>query len=192
MRDCEWVSGCAVFAAGLLADEMPEEIEQAFADSSVSLFPTSADELDSACSCPDWENPCKHIAAVYYLLGEEFDRDPFLLFTLRGLPREELLTRLHAVAAAAETAAPGRTLPPEPLASDPAAFWSGVPASNLPPGDAHPSAVAAPLLRRLGDFPFWRGAESLLVALTPTYMEAAQRGVELALRCTAQENGEKE
>jgi uncharacterized Zn finger protein len=86
----------AVFAARLLADEMPEEIEQVFVGSSTTLFPTSADELDSACSCPDWENPCKHIAAVYYLLAEAFDADPFLIFVWRGRTKEELLTGLRA------------------------------------------------------------------------------------------------
>ncbi len=90
------MASSAVFAARLLADEMPEEIEEAFADSSVSLFQTSADELDSACSCPDWENPCKHIAAVYYLLAEAFDGDPFLIFAWRGRTQEELLTGLRA------------------------------------------------------------------------------------------------
>ena len=43
-------------------------------------FPRKLGDLKTDCSCPDWSNPCKHIAAVYYLLGEEFDRDPFLLF----------------------------------------------------------------------------------------------------------------
>lgn len=90
------MASSAVFAARLLADEMPEEIEEAFADSSVSLFPTSADELDSACSCPDWENPCKHIAAVYYLLAESFDADPFLIFAWRGRTKEDLLGSLRA------------------------------------------------------------------------------------------------
>ena len=90
------MASSAVFAASLLADEMPEEIEEALADSSVSLFPTSADELDSACSCPDWENPCKHIAAVYYLLAESFDADPFLIFAWRGRTKEDLLTGLRA------------------------------------------------------------------------------------------------
>jgi uncharacterized Zn finger protein len=90
------MAASAVFAARLLADEMPEEIEEAFADSSVSLFPSSADELDSACSCPDWENPCKHIAAVYYLLAEAFDADPFLIFAWRGLMKEDLLNGLRA------------------------------------------------------------------------------------------------
>jgi uncharacterized Zn finger protein len=90
------MASSAVFAARLLADEMPEEIEEAFADSSVSLFPTSADELDSACSCPDSENPCKHIAAVYYLLAEAFDADPFLIFAWRGRGKDDLLTGLRA------------------------------------------------------------------------------------------------
>ncbi len=90
------MASSAAFAARLLADEMPEGIEEAFADSSVSLFPTSPDELESACSCPDWENPCKHIAAVYYLLAESFDADPFLIFAWRGRTKEELLTGLRA------------------------------------------------------------------------------------------------
>ncbi len=90
------MASSAVFAARLLADEMPEEIEEAFAEASVSLFPTMEDELDSACSCPDWENPCKHIAAVYYLLAESFDIDPFLIFAWRGRSKEGLLAGLRA------------------------------------------------------------------------------------------------
>jgi len=90
------MASSAVFGARLLANEMPEEIEEAFSDSSTSLFPVSAGELDSACSCPDWENPCKHIAAVYYLLAEAFDRDPFLIFAWRGRTKEELLDSLRA------------------------------------------------------------------------------------------------
>lgn len=84
----------AVFAARLLAGEMPRDIEAAFQRAGASLFPEKSRELATACSCPDWSNPCKHVAAVYYLLGEEFDRDPFLLFTLRGLTRDELLAQL--------------------------------------------------------------------------------------------------
>src|SRR4030042_1029899 len=45
-------------------------------------------------SASDWSNPCKHISAVYYLLAEEFDRDPFLIFKLRGMNREDLITML--------------------------------------------------------------------------------------------------
>jgi uncharacterized Zn finger protein len=87
----------AVFLAKLLSGEMPEEIEKAFVASSATLFPASADDLTSACSCPDWENPCKHVAAVFYLLAEAFDADPFLIFAWRGRNKEELLTDLRAL-----------------------------------------------------------------------------------------------
>ncbi len=90
------MASSAVFLAKLLAGDMPEEIEEVFADSSASLFPASADGFDSACSCPDWENPCKHIAAVYFLLAEAFDRDPFLIFAWRGRDKVALLAGLRA------------------------------------------------------------------------------------------------
>ncbi|MGA2836256.1 MAG: SWIM zinc finger family protein [Acidimicrobiales bacterium] len=110
------MASSAVFAARLLADEMPEEIEEAFADSSVSLFPTSADELESACSCPDWENPCKHVAAVYYLLAESFDADPFLIFAWRGRTKEDLLASLRARRRGSESSpGPGRGAAAEPV-----------------------------------------------------------------------------
>ncbi len=69
----------AIFVAKLLAGEMPQNIEEAFAAAKVPLFPKSSRELETDCSCPDWANPCKHIAAVYYLLAEQFDDDPFLM-----------------------------------------------------------------------------------------------------------------
>src|SRR6266404_4194850 len=69
----------------LLGGEMPHEIEDVFRSAGVSLFPEKRNDLTTECSCPDPVNPCKHIAAVYYLLGEEFDRDPFLIFQLRGI-----------------------------------------------------------------------------------------------------------
>src|SRR5215218_9376989 len=97
----------AVFAAKLLAGEMPQEIEQVFTRAGLSLFPAKLRDLETDCSCPHWSNPCKHIAAVYYLLGEEFDRDPFLLFRLRGMSREELVELLDVTEAGAVHETPG-------------------------------------------------------------------------------------
>jgi len=85
----------AIFAAQLLNGEMPTDIEQVFDAVNVPLFPASRGDLKTSCSCPDWANPCKHIAAVYYLLGERFDEDPFLLFELRGRSREEIAAALR-------------------------------------------------------------------------------------------------
>jgi len=84
----------AIFSAKLLMGEMPLDIEKVFKEAGLSLFPEKLKDLKTACSCPDWSNPCKHIAAVYYLLAEEFDRDPFLIFKLRGMNREDLIAML--------------------------------------------------------------------------------------------------
>lgn len=84
----------AIFAAQLLNGEMPPDIEEVFDAVRVPLFPASGRDLQTDCSCPDWANPCKHIAAVYYLLGERFDQDPFLLFELRGRSQQEIAASL--------------------------------------------------------------------------------------------------
>ncbi len=84
----------AIFLASLLAGEMPKDIEEAFKEVKLSLFPSRVSDLKTACSCPDSSNPCKHIAAVYYILAEQFDEDPFLLFTWRGRTKEELIENL--------------------------------------------------------------------------------------------------
>lgn len=171
----------AAFAARLLAGEMPQEIEEVFGAAGVTLFPARSADLKTECSCPDWSNPCKHIAAVYYLLGEEFDRDPFLIFRLRGMEREELLARLGPAGGAppVEAAVPERDVAEpaaagEPLSSGLEAFWVG---GELPDvGEARPPEVAAAPLRRLGAFPFWRAERGIVEALEPAYAAAAERG----------------
>jgi len=101
LSDRQWekvldvLSGQAIFAAQLLAGEMPAQIEGAFASAGVSLFPHRTGDLKTACSCPDWANPCKHVAAVHYILGDRFDEDPFLLFRLRGRTQEQILEGLR-------------------------------------------------------------------------------------------------
>jgi uncharacterized Zn finger protein len=85
----------AIFAAKLLAGEMPQNIEDAFTASGLSLFPFSKFDIHSQCSCPDPVNPCKHIGAVYYQLGEHFSRDPFILFQLRGKTKQDIITTLR-------------------------------------------------------------------------------------------------
>jgi uncharacterized Zn finger protein len=190
LSDADWkkmagaLSTQAIFAAKLLAGEMPQEIEQAFKEAGLSLFPEKLRDLETNCSCPDWSNPCKHIAAVYYLLGEEFDRDPFLIFKLRGVTREEFTKMLGATGAAkakveADETAPA--LPPEPLQADAASFWSG---GKLPDdffGEVRLPPVSAALPKRLGNFPFWRGTERFLDAIEPVYENASPRGLDVFL-----------
>ncbi|MHB2037459.1 MAG: SWIM zinc finger family protein, partial [Nitrososphaerales archaeon] len=94
MKIFEALGSQAAFAAKLLTGEMPQNMEGVFQSWKAPLFPTKS-ELKTDCSCPDDANPCKHIAAVYYILAEEFDRDPFMIFKLRGRTKEEALEELR-------------------------------------------------------------------------------------------------
>ena len=110
-----------IIAASLLSGRMPDNIEDTFRVAGLSMFPDRQGDLETDCSCPDWSNPCKHVAAVYLLLGEEFDRDPFLIFRMRGMEREDLLgPEFRRSAQTLE----GPALPAEPLPPEPGEFWT--------------------------------------------------------------------
>jgi uncharacterized Zn finger protein len=79
------------FAASLLGGTVPDDLEGVFASVGLSLFPTGVREMPMDCSCPDWSVPCKHLAAVAYLVAERFDEDPFLILRWRGRDRTTLL-----------------------------------------------------------------------------------------------------
>ncbi|HEY9665690.1 MAG TPA: SWIM zinc finger family protein [Coleofasciculaceae cyanobacterium] len=85
----------AIYSARLLAGEMPHDIEKVFTANGLSLFPFTLSDIHSRCSCPDPQNPCKHIGAVYYQLGDRFSEDPFVLFQLRGRTKEQILDDLR-------------------------------------------------------------------------------------------------
>ncbi|WP_414755378.1 SWIM zinc finger family protein [Anabaena sp. CCY 9910] len=91
----ETMSQKAVFAAKLLAGEMPQNIEEVFTTNGLSLFPFTLSDVHSKCSCPDKANPCKHVGAVYYQLGDRFSEDPFVLFQLRGRNQEKIIRDLR-------------------------------------------------------------------------------------------------
>jgi uncharacterized Zn finger protein len=85
----------AIYSAHLLAGEMPHNIEEVFTSNGLSLFPFTLSDIHSQCSCPDPKNPCKHIGAVYYQLGDRFSEDPFVLFQLRGHTKAQILDDLR-------------------------------------------------------------------------------------------------
>jgi len=175
----------AIFVAKLLAGEMPPDIEKVFQEAGLSLFPERMKDLKTECSCPDWSNPCKHIAAVYYLLGEEFDRDPFLIFKLRGMDREELVESLSASErktvprkAAAKTKSRGKE---QDSTLDLSKFWDGDPLPNDLFGDVIIPQVSAALPKRLGSFPFWRGKAKFLDKMEMIYSQASPIGLRVFL-----------
>ena len=171
----------AVFSARLLCGEMPQNIEEAFSHSGVSLFPQKKSDLKTDCSCPDWSNPCKHIAAVYYLLAEEFDRDPFLIFKLRGKERDELMQELRAMrcegsqAESEDLAAVSLNWEDiRPLQECLDCFWeSGTALQSLEIRPRRPEVEYA-ILKQLGDSPFSVGKSNLRLLLQEIYSLAGE------------------
>ncbi len=162
-------------AAGLLAGEMPEELEDLFLEAGVSLFPERRGDLRTSCSCPDWSDPCKHVAAVYYLVAEELDREPLLLLRLRGLEREDLLGADPRAGGrrrrgrTGDTGTAGGAPESVPLPADPSDFWKDGPSGSAHARPAEPPPLTAALPRRLGPFPFWRGEQPFLECMERLY-----------------------
>ncbi|WP_322805592.1 SWIM zinc finger family protein [Thermanaerothrix sp.] len=176
----------AVFAAQLLAGEMPPNIEEAFATAGVNLFPTARGDLFTSCSCPDKANPCKHIAAAHYILGERFDEDPFLLFRMRGRSQDQILEGLRqrrgvtpaVPARRAAPTAPKRTRP-QPLDADWEAFWNLRDDLTRLSFQMQSPTIPQPLLKRLGD-PEIAAGLSLSAQLEATYAAVTQMALFLA------------
>jgi uncharacterized Zn finger protein len=170
----EALAARAIFRARLLAGEMPAEIEEVFADCGTPLFPKSARDLAMTCTCPDWEVPCKHLAAVCYVLAEAFDADPFGMLAWRGKGREDLLLALRRLTGGQQAAGSGRPVidvADAPLSASTDRFWSGTlsPARlrALPPAAATP----ADLLLRSFEPPFvTAGGMDLATLLRPAYL----------------------
>ena len=170
--------------AQLLVRELPEAVNTLFAEAGQPLTPGNRTELTTRCTCPDRVNPCKHLAAVFFLLIEAFEQDPLLLLALRGIDRAQL------TGATDEGRDDGGTAPltearaegPPPV-MEPRAFW-GSEADETPDfGPAPTGSTAAPLVQRLGPLPFWRGEERFLDVLT----QAGARAVTLGWQAWAGE-----
>ena len=177
-RDSDWrrveraLAGRALYAAKLLAGQMPADVEEVFTSVGLALFPTSMRELSMDCTCPDWEVPCKHLAAACYLLAESFDEDPFEILAWRGRTRTELLDRLRALRDRVEDAAdgrrPGQQAPP--LADSIGSFWTEPTSSGAtePVLDAPREAPDA-LLDQLDPLPVTLRRRPVVDLLRPAY-----------------------
>ncbi len=179
------LSGKAAPVAKLLLNEMPDDIDDSFGRLGLHLLPGGQRDFTTDCSCPDWSNPCKHVAGLCYVLASALDQDPFLLFELRGLTRDQLRSEL-------EKSPLGQLLASEfgqqevelrsapsyytrPIAEPAPAvsykeFWTG--ARRLPPpiaGSTTPS-VPALLIKKLGDYPsFWPKDQSFIAVMEQLY-----------------------
>lgn len=161
----ESMAGQALYSAKLLAGELPVNIEDLFMPHGLRLFPVAGADLRPECDCGDAAPWCRHACCAACLAAERIDRDPFLVLTLRGMPRSELAERLRqrrAVAgatlagAAAYTprAVPGGESPAPPLEACLDEFWSLGPEVETVETALRAPEVSHALLRRLGPSPF--------------------------------------
>jgi uncharacterized Zn finger protein len=170
----------------LLLSEMPDTIEEVFAAEKLHLLPHSESDFETDCSCPDYSNPCKHIAGVYYLLASDLDRDPFVMFELRGLSRADLhaelvQSSLGQVLASALTpeevdVEPANSYYTRPLrsaereASSYKEFWTGAKRLPVPLAPASQTSVPALLIKKQGAYPaFWHEDVSFIAVMEEVY-----------------------
>jgi uncharacterized Zn finger protein len=174
----ESMASQAIFAAKLLAGEMPQNIEDAFTSAKVSLFPKTIKDINMNCSCPDWAEPCKHIAAVYYLLAEEFDRDPFMIFHLRGKTKDEVIHALRKKRSIVQ-----ETLPAEVQESDDLpieGFFSAGKELAMFRVSIKPPTVPEAVLKRLGAPRFCEDRKEFMQRLARCYQDVSKRAMEMA------------
>jgi len=190
LNDAEWdkvidaLAEQAIFTAQLLAGEMPQDIEQAFDWAKVSLFPSRRGDLKTDCSCPDYSNPCKHIAATHYILGERFDEDPFLIFRLRGRTQEQVMQELRKRRAGNDETDEEDAEEIEvviPLEEQIENFWGvrapleGFSVSIRPP------TIEMPLLKRLGE-PNFVPDPGLQSILSDAYQTISRKAIQTAFK----------
>lgn len=159
-----------VLIARLLVNDLPPRIEQIVRRADCPLFPDGESDMISRCSCPDWANPCKHLAAVYYLLGEEISKNPMLLLKLRGISRSDIFRESSAPVPVNKVAAARE------YALDVDQFYGARVREDPDFGTADLSGTKAPLIHRLGALPFWRGQDRFIDTLEHLYDRAALRG----------------
>jgi uncharacterized Zn finger protein len=203
--DAEWeqilsvLSRQALFAAQLLNGEMPQNIEEAFSTTQLSLFPTTSADLKMSCTCPDWVRPCKHLAAILLLLGESLDADPFLLFVMRGRSRDQIMSALRERRAAhtestEENLNEERTVQPVTLATGELSveqqadlFWRmGQEISSVHVHVAPPE-VEMEVVKVLGE-PGFTDDHALLARLSEVYRRVSERAINVAY--AAHESGD--
>lgn len=190
------MSSKASVVARLLLNEVPENIEDSFTDVGKQLLPYSRKDFHTQCSCPDYSNPCKHIAGLCYRLAGEMDQDPFLLFEMRGISKEALQAELAKSPLGKTLAAElgDRNLEPESAASyftrpqtTPASevptlkqFWQGQ--KRLPQSIPFvtPASVSAIAIKKQGDNPpFWHKDSSFIETMEVLYDRVKNKNVAL-------------
>jgi len=188
------MSDQAVYAAKLLANELPASVDDVLTPLGLKLFASEVSEVTPSCTCTEFKAEaasgksiwCKHAACVAYLFAERVAGDPFVVFKLKGLDGEELLERLRHTRAVAGAGRAGTTvyagrvpgvsdMPAPELTAE--AFWDAGPELESLTANIAPPAVHHPLLRRLGPSPLPQAKFPLVGLLASCYETISEQMV---------------
>ena len=211
------LAGEAIYAAQLLAGDMPAAIESVFADAGVHLLPqndgqTGAGIATDCAVCERWEQPCKHISAVLYVIGQMLAEDPWLLFRLRGRDRQQVLQGLRQRRQDTPGGPGAAALPPTgpeeqpgpravlgslqgqgdqmPLTAQMDTFWGRAKALRDLHYHINPPSIRLALLRRLGRPPFPEQSLETYDELSAVYQRVTEEALDLAFAPEPDEDAE--
>lgn len=190
------LSSKASIISRLLLNEVPENIEDTFSNLGLHLLPHSSKDFKTKCDCPDYANPCKHIAGVYYLVASQLDNNPWLLFELRGLSKAELQAKLAdsplgkalseelntkeiplELSNSLYTQLEKQSLNQMPNARE---FWLGTKRLPQTIEVATPGSICAILIKKQGDFPdFWHNDASFIETMEELYQRVKTKNHQL-------------
>jgi uncharacterized Zn finger protein len=186
----EMLAQSIVVSSQLMSGHAPVEVQEIF--SMVGEPVLLKEALKTSCSCPDAANPCKHIAAVFYLMADEIDRDPFQFLSFRGLARDTFVKALQQGTESSNAKeAKKKKQQVKKVASKDAQkkqqelslenFWSGQPTTVCMPHNKEPK-VAAALIKQLGSIPLWKGNNPFVKEMEEVYTKASSYALELATK----------
>ncbi|WCR53531.1 MAG: hypothetical protein PG981_000553 [Wolbachia endosymbiont of Ctenocephalides orientis wCori] len=78
----------------LMKKQLPVSLFDELSSSGIKLFPSKLREIHPRCNCPDSVIPCKHIAAVIYLIAAEIDKNPFMIFQIHNCNLSAIIDNL--------------------------------------------------------------------------------------------------
>lgn len=162
---------CARLLSAGDGGDFPVEVEEIFEREGASLFPNLENESSMSCSCPDWNIPCKHLVAVFILMGEAFERDPFLIFKLRGIERQKIfaLIGVDKKNKNADKKISGKIFKKVSIEE----LFQLITIPDAPSENAQ-------ILDEFGSFPFWKGERTIKEKLAPVYARASEQAQNLS------------
>lgn len=173
------LSSQPMLVAQMLNNDLPEEFDKLLKDLDLFLIPRYNKDMDVSCDCLDWGDPCKHSAAILYLIAEEIDKNPFLLLKMLGIEKDKLLEKLKPTGIKKKQAQP-TAIAEEPLSADPDVFWGKACQGQIKP--IAPAQFPAAMIRRLGAIPFWRSDSDFMKLMEESYSKVGARLMSLLMR----------